>query len=223
MKRSGFVALATWMVEHLSLGLHNEALTGDLLEELQRRQSAGWYWRQVWSSIAAGVLSRLRDWALPLVFCAGWSGLYRGWNSLSTAALASAMPHGVPALAWPYSALLPLSCGMVPAVTFIWFGFLVYVLSRPVILQDVTLPRLLWGLSASLNVLLVSTVVLLRHFRDLHPLMRGDFYFAFRFLSISVPVALSLLAALSCTVTRTPRLMRRRRVILRGAQSDPIG
>lgn len=229
MKQIKFVALATWMVEHLSFGLHNEALTGDLLEELQLGRSAGWYWRQVCLAIAAGVLSRLRDWALPLVFCAGWSSFYRGWSFLSTAALAHAMPRAGFSLAWPYSALLPLCCGLIPAVTFVWLGFLVYVLSRPGILHEVTVQRLLWGLSASVNVLLVSTVVLVRHFRDLHPLMHGDFYSSFHLMWISVPIALSLLVALSCTVTRTPRVMRRQRGsrltgrVMRNVQSDPIG
>jgi hypothetical protein len=227
MKRTRLTALATWMVEHLSFGLHNQALTGDLLEELQRGQSIAWLWRQVFSAIAAGGLSRLRDWMLPLIFCAGWSSLYRGWSFLSTALLAHAMPVGS-GLAWPYSALLPLAYGMVPALTFVWLGLLVYVLSRPGILQGVTTRHLVWGLSMSLNVLLVSTVVLLRHFRDLHPLVRGDFYFAFHLMSISVPIALSLLVALSCLVTRTPRVMRRRRVsLLMGrtqgnVQSDPM-
>jgi len=44
-------AMAAWMLKHLVLGHRNEALEGDLLEELQRRRSASWYWRQVIGAI----------------------------------------------------------------------------------------------------------------------------------------------------------------------------
>jgi hypothetical protein len=216
MKPVKWVSLATWMVEHLTFGLNGEALSGDLLEELQLGRSAGWYWRQVCFAIAAGVFCRLRDLVPPLIFCTAWTSLYPGWNLLSKAMLARAMPGCGTALAWPNSALLLLAYGMVPALTFVWLGFLLYVLLRPEILHEVTARRLLLGLSTSLNVLLVSTHLLLRHFRqpsiDLHSLMREDFYSAFHLSSISIPIALSLFAALSLTVRRTPRLMRRRRL-----------
>jgi len=235
MKPNKSTAVATWMLEHLTFGSGNEALSGDLLEELHLGRSATWYWRQVCSAIAAGVWSRLRDYALPLVFCAGWISLYPGWRYLSNAELAHRMPQDWTALSWPWSALLPLGHGLVPALTFVWLGFLVYVLARPKILNEVSAPSLLWGLSTSLNVLLVSTMLLLRHFRqsrvDLRSLMREDFYSAFHLLWISVPLALSLLAALSSTVARAPRLMRRQRLsrmrfmgrVQRSVQSDPIG
>jgi hypothetical protein len=207
-------------MEHLRFGPKNEALYGDLLEELQLGRSAAWYWRQAGSAIAAGVVRQLRDCALPMVFCAGWSSLYPGWKLLSKAAFASWMPGNGTAPEWPCSAFLPLSYGMVPAVTFVWFGFLIYLLSRPEALHAVTGQRLVRGLSASLNVVLVSTMVLLRHFRqsriDLNSLMRDDFYSAFHFFWISIPIALSLLAALVCGGPRTPRLMRGKRVSRKG-------
>jgi hypothetical protein len=228
------VALATWLVEHLTFGLDNNALSGDLLEELQLGRSAAWYWRQVCSAIAAGVLSRLRDYVLPLTFCAGWSSLYPCWSFFTRTALAHTMPNDWGAPPWPWSSLLPLGYGMVPAIVFVWLGFLVYVLSLPEIFHQLTAHRLVWGLSASLNVLLVSTVLLLRHFRKsrlgLQALTRPDFYFAFHLLWISIPIALGLLAALLSTTTHTSRLMRRPRLtclqsigrVLRVMQSGPI-
>ncbi len=216
MKPTKLMVLAAWMIEQLSCGLKSEALSGDLLEELHLGRSAAWYWRQVCSAVAAGVLSKFREYALPLIFCAAWSSLYRGWNLLSKAALAHTMPSDWGTPAWPSSALLPLGYGMVPALTFVWLGFLVYVLSRPRVFHELTAHRVLRGLSASLNVLLVSTVVLLQHFRQSRPgllaLKREDFYSAFHLLWISVPIGLSLLAALSSTVTRSPRLVRRQRL-----------
>ena len=235
MRPIRFIALATWMVEHLTFGPKNEALSGDLLEELQLGRSATWYWRQVCSAIAADVLSRVREWAIPLIFCAGWNSLYSCWNLLSRAAFAHTMPSGWTALAWPWSALSPLGYGIVPALTFVWLGFLVYVLARPGTFHELTAQRLLWGLSASLNVPLVSTILLLHHFRqsrvDLGSVTREDFYSAFHFLWISIPLGLSLLAAVSSTITRTPRLMRRQRLsrmqitgrIQRTVHSGPLG
>ncbi|HEX4065242.1 MAG TPA: hypothetical protein VHZ09_04395 [Acidobacteriaceae bacterium] len=203
------------MVEHLTFGLNNEALSGDLLEERQRGRSVAWYWRQVCWAIAVGVFSRLRDFALPLMFCAAWASLYPTWNYLSQAVLALAMPAGWTVPGWPWSALVPIGYGMVPALTFVWFGFLVYVLLRPGIFQGVTARHLLWGLSASLNVLLISTHLLLWHFRqsriDLRSLMRENFYSAFHLSSISIPLALSLFAALCFTAARTPGVMQTQR------------
>jgi hypothetical protein len=48
------------VLEHFVFGNKNEALTGDLLEEYQRRRSNSWYWRQVFGAILAGLASELR-------------------------------------------------------------------------------------------------------------------------------------------------------------------
>ncbi len=215
MKRSRVVKIATWMVEHFSFGLNNRALAGDLLEELQEGRSHAWLWRQVCSAIAAGALSRIRNLGAPLLFCVAWSSLYSGWRHLSQSMLVHTAQGGSIVQVWPYSALLRLGLGMAPPLTFVWLGFLIYVLLRPASFREVSAVRLLGGLSASLNVILVSTLPLLAHFRqsrvDLDSLMREDFYSALHLLSVSVPIALSLFAALLSTVLRTPRIVRRRR------------
>ena len=41
MKSDMAVALATWMLEHLTFGRDHESLSGDLLEELSAGRSAG--------------------------------------------------------------------------------------------------------------------------------------------------------------------------------------
>ncbi|MGA8183891.1 MAG: hypothetical protein WB819_09630, partial [Terriglobia bacterium] len=71
-------ALASWMLRHLVLGDRTEAIEGDLLEEFQRRRSAGWYWRQV----AGAIL--------------GFSNLLRiSWVMVWTAAFAAAWIYGL--------------------------------------------------------------------------------------------------------------------------------
>jgi hypothetical protein len=39
--------LATWLLERLTSGYHNDPLAGDLIEEYGRGRSRDWYWRQV--------------------------------------------------------------------------------------------------------------------------------------------------------------------------------
>jgi hypothetical protein len=44
--------LPAWMLEHLNAGNSNEALAGDLVEEVRCGRSAVWYWRQVLGALA---------------------------------------------------------------------------------------------------------------------------------------------------------------------------
>jgi hypothetical protein len=200
MKSARLVAFGTWMVDHFTFGLTNQALSGDLLEEMQSGRPVAWYWRQVCSAVATGLLRRLSDLTLPLIYCAAWTLLYPVWNLLSKVVLVRVAPLGLTEFAWPKSELVPICYGIVPALAFVWLGFLVYVLLRIRTFHEITAQRVLWGASGSLNVLLASTQLLLWHFRrshiDLDSLMRPDFYSGFHFLSISIPLALSLLGAL---------------------------
>jgi hypothetical protein len=52
--------LAAWLLEHLTPGDKHDALVGDLLEEFQRRRSAGWFWRQVLCAIPASLFHEIR-------------------------------------------------------------------------------------------------------------------------------------------------------------------
>jgi hypothetical protein len=77
MRSSKPPALATWVLEHLTLGDRKEALTGDLLEEFHRRRSVVWYWRQVLAAILMSFSSELRgQWvavSAQLAFAAVWT------------------------------------------------------------------------------------------------------------------------------------------------------
>jgi hypothetical protein len=197
------------MADHFTFGLTNQALSGDLLEEMQSGRSVAWYWRQVCSAVATGLLRRLSDLTLPLIYCAVWTSLYPVWNLLSKIVLVRVAPFGLTDFAWPKSALVPICYGIVPALAFVWLGFLLYVLLRIRTFHEITAKRVLWGASGSLNVLLVSTQLLLWHFRrsgiGLDSTMRPDFYSAFHLLRISIPLALSLLGALVFATSRAHR------------------
>jgi hypothetical protein len=55
MKSVKFIALASWMLEHLTSGLTREALISDLLEQLQQGRSTARYWRCLSSSVPRGL------------------------------------------------------------------------------------------------------------------------------------------------------------------------
>jgi hypothetical protein len=207
MKPIQSVTFATWMLEHLTSGSHSEALSGDLLEEFQHGRSAGWYWRQVVSAIGIEAFRKSRNYTLPLVFSAGWSVLYPGWwlsithNPLTQIASAQWLAHD-----WPYSSALQGVGEIIPAITFVWLGFFVYLMLRTDAEHTPSKLRLFASLSISLNVLVVTTVALwhpLNHFKAHLSYVAGeDFSFNSHLIAISIPLALSLFSAISSAFSR---------------------
>jgi hypothetical protein len=174
-----------------------------------------WCWRQTLWAVVVEASGAARELALPVVFSAGWSMLYPAWRYFGQAEFAHVIPAAWLMRGWPWPGLLELSYGMVPAWVFLWTGFPVYLLLRREAMRDVTGTRLVQGLLSSNTVLLAATVALLHHFGhpqpDLQSMTREDFYTGFHLFSISLPIALSLLAALVFTLPRAPRLGKRER------------
>jgi hypothetical protein len=217
MKPAMPVGLATWMLEHLTFGRDNESLSGDLIEELRGGRSAGWYFRQVSMAIGIGVCEAIREYASPMVFSAGWSALYPLWRFIGRTRLVHPVPSRWAALGWPYSTMLDLANGILPAVTFVWLGLVIYLLlllrlRRP---KELSSFRVLLGLSTSLSVLLAATIGLFYYLK--HPVMNvqyvatDGFYSLFHICAINIPLTLSLLVALLSILPRTPRIARKRR------------
>jgi pimeloyl-ACP methyl ester carboxylesterase len=213
MKSTKTIAPAIWLLEHLGFGANNEALSGDLLEQFHRGRSAAWLWCEALTAIAVHALSTARLYALPLTFSCAWGMLYRAWNLSGRDWAQQAALLRWPQLAWPGSAFMDLCLGVAPAITFVWLGFLVYLLFRAA--DAIPVLSLLRGLSQSLTALLIATMLLLHRLRhpqiDLHSVTRADFYSTCQAGGISVAIALSLFAALLVTVGSTPRIVRRRR------------
>jgi hypothetical protein len=142
--------------------------------------------------------------------------LYPEWRELSRGWLPHALPDQWLALSWPRPEMLELSCGMVPALTFIWMGYLLFLVLRSDMIHQISALRFLASLSASLNVLLLSTILLLHHVRNIQPgllaVTREDFYTSVRFGTISIPVALSIFIAIARVLPRSQHPPRKRRL-----------
>jgi non-heme chloroperoxidase len=215
MKSIKSVALATWMLEHLAFGSDNEALCGDLLEEFQLGRSAAWYWRQVFAAIVIRAGGAARKLAVPVAFSAGWAMLYPAWSFVTRMSGVGVSPDQRRLFPWPSSALVQIGYGVVPGVLFVWVGFFIFLLFRAGADTELREGGLLRGLSQSLTMFFLSTILLLFYLRhpqvDLDCVTRSDFYTIFHLCNISVPIALSVLAAVLASVPRASGSHRRRR------------
>jgi hypothetical protein len=221
MRAGRGIALATWVLEHLSAGMDGKALAGDLLEELAAGRSAGWYWRQVACAVAANAIAASRVYALPMIFSAGWSSLYPGWMAIGRGIFAGTILSYSRSLEWPYSALLEPVLGVLPVIVFVWVGLLVY-LSLPFYSSStssrelsgepsrkLSVLRLVGGFSVGFNVLLMASAALLPRgwFRGmgLQYRMVENFYTNVRLAIVVMPLMLSLYAAILCARPRSRR------------------
>jgi hypothetical protein len=198
MKPTPSVALATWMLDHLTLGSRNDSLSGDLLEELHAGRSAAWYWRQTFSAIAGTLSTKSRDYLVPLLFSAGWSLLYPTlWPAIVHSAPAQNLANRFTPSDLPYSTGLGSVAAVTPAAIFVWIGILVYLTLRNHESRPSTL-RILASLSISLNVLFVTIIgENLRHYGvDLRNVSCENFNA--HLVALCIPLALGLYAALLC-------------------------
>ena len=197
MKPTSSIALATWMLDHLTLGARNESLSGDLLEELHTGRSTAWYWRQTLSAVAITLSTRTRAYLAPLLFSAAWSFLYPTlWPAIVNSAPAqNLIDHFTPS-DLPFSTGLGFVAGIAPATLFIALGFFVYLISHN--RTRTSTVRLMASLSISLNVLFVTIIgENLRHFGvDLRNVSRENFNA--HLVALCIPLALGLYAALLC-------------------------
>jgi hypothetical protein len=202
MKPTLSVAIATWMLDHLTLGARNESLSGDLLEELHAGRSTAWYWRQTLSAIAATLSTKFRDYLVPLLFSAGWSLLYPTlWPAIVHSAPAQNLTNRFTPSDLPFSTGLGFVAGISPAALFIALGFVVYLVSHKHTRTSTV--RLLASLSISLNVLFVTIIgEHLRHFGvDLRNVSHENFNA--HLVALCIPLALGLYAALLCAFPAT--------------------
>jgi non-heme chloroperoxidase len=153
----------------------------------------------------------------PAMFSLCWAAAYTGWASLPRGQAGLGVMAARLALPYPWSSTLQIASGMAPAIAFVWLGLLFYLVLRADRLAELSVPHFVAGVSGSLSVFLLMTLVSLNHFRhpqlDLHVMARSDFYSVFHVLVFNVPVGLTLITALLFTATADPRGGRRRPAI----------
>jgi hypothetical protein len=120
MKNSHPPFIATWILEHLTPGDRNDALSGDLLEEFRSGRPASWYWRQILAALAHDSLREIRDHWLAIVFAALWTIPARAWWFF---ALWPAAHQAGSILPWPYSTIFGMA---VLVLVSLWVGLALY-------------------------------------------------------------------------------------------------
>lgn len=146
--------IANWILEHLTPGDRNDALTGDLLEEFRGGRTAGWYWRQVLTTIAIRCFSEIRAHSLALVFAAVWSIPVRAWWFFALWYAAHSVGYILPT---PYSTYLGMC---ISVVLTLWIGLAAYVLINSLTVHSFDLKGIVRGLCAGPVVFLFLTVLL---------------------------------------------------------------
>jgi hypothetical protein len=198
MREAISLAVATWMLERLTPRAYSRALSGDLLEEIYAGRTVGWYWRQVISAIATSLVSRSRGYVVPLAFSGTWSVLYPIWQqAMARDRFLQGELSRWSTLDWPYSAISAIGGAFLPAASFVWLGFFVYLFLPTRVAVAPSGPRVIGSLSLSLNVLLVAAMA--------QPLGLGIFGSSTSHLGLSILLALSLSTALLTACPPRPR------------------
>ena len=134
MNRADPPHVATWMLEHLTVGSRNEALAGDLLEEIhsgRRDRTRGWYWRQVFAAIAAGFFREILNHRSVLFFAVLWSMVSPSWVVLSTNVEVHSRAFGLMwQMDWPWSSICAIALSFSTSLLFIWSGMTLYLVPR---------------------------------------------------------------------------------------------
>jgi hypothetical protein len=124
MRQSPF--LTAWMLEHLVPAGRNEALEGDLLEELEAGRSSSWYWRQVLRIITITWRVEILDHRIALVFATLWSMLAPTWLALVYTKDFRGLVATAQQLDWPWSAICPVCLWLSMLLAFLWTGVLLF-------------------------------------------------------------------------------------------------
>jgi hypothetical protein len=118
------------MLEHLSSGARDEALSGDLLEEFCGGKADGWYWRQVLAACAVSWLRSLRVRLQMLAFAMLWSMAAPAWNRVCDQVDTAPVWERVWQMCGPFWWILALCGWTLLHASFLWAGIAVYVLGQ---------------------------------------------------------------------------------------------
>jgi len=122
--------IAAWMLEHMTSGVRDEALVGDLLEVFRGGRSDGWYWRQAIGACVVSWFESLRARASMLVFAILWTILAPAWNVLcqnvESGKLSTRFDNEMIAKLGPFWLIAALIGWIVIHAIFLWGGLLIF-------------------------------------------------------------------------------------------------
>ncbi len=124
---------ATWILEHLTTGTRNEALAGDLLEELRSGRSNRWYWRQVISACAVSWSKSLALRGPMLAFVLLWSALAPAWQVIVERIEAAPIFASLWQVLGPLWLPFALAGWTALHAAFLWAGVLAYLLANTIL------------------------------------------------------------------------------------------
>jgi hypothetical protein len=134
--------IATWVLEHLTLGRKNEALAGDLWEEFRRGRPDTWYWRQVLVAIVVGFAGELRT-QLPAIFYATLCVIpVPAYCVLVEKVMISPFFVRRWQLDWPYSTICDQILFWGSQLVYIWLALIIYFLLFSVATRTLNLHKL---------------------------------------------------------------------------------
>jgi len=161
--RSDPPLIATWMLEHWTLGPSNNALAGDLLEEFRSgraRRTRAWYWRQVIAAISINCSRQILNHRSVMLFAAVWSVISPAWLVLTSKAEVNSPAFGVIVrMDFPWSTICALALALVTSLAFIWSGMALYLIPRMVAARNFHWRRLARSLLQSLPMFISISAV----------------------------------------------------------------
>ncbi|HEY2364127.1 MAG TPA: hypothetical protein VGK36_23615 [Candidatus Angelobacter sp.] len=208
--------IATWMLEHLTLGKKNEALAGDLLEAFRRGRPVSWYWRQVLVAIVLGFAGEIRTHWPAMVYatlCVIPVPAY--WMLAVDKVMNSPFFAFRWHLEWPYSTICDQVLFWGSLLIYVWFALIVYFLLFSLATRTINLYGLaqsLWKSALVFMAVCVGLVALLA-------LLPGHAGFPIdrrnitalsvitdpRFLVLRLPFFFTLLLSICMTLSRTDK------------------
>jgi hypothetical protein len=147
MKQAKTPAVATWILEHMPLGVCDEALAGDLLEDFRQGRSLPWFWRQVLVAILLGFFKEIRSQWTAAAFAFLWTlPVPAFWFLMVLKLERSTFITREWQLPWPYSTLCELAFAGACQFLYVWAGLSIYLLLHSVVTRSFDVRRLIQGI-----------------------------------------------------------------------------
>jgi hypothetical protein len=118
--------IAHWILEHLTSGVRDEALAGDLIEALHNGRSNGWYWRQAIAACAVSWSESLRARTALLAFVLLWSMAAPAWNTVCLMVESDSVQNRFCSIFGPIWIVPALVAWTILHSIFLWGGLLIF-------------------------------------------------------------------------------------------------